>query len=102
MQQEEPSARLKRKLYRIGKSAAYSVGGGIAMYGIAIFYPRPEEAERVSRVFMALGTLLTTYGIIMLATLMLRQTLATKLNFLFLMFVIPAWLFYIFKANFHG
>lgn len=94
--------REQRKIYRIGKSAAYSIGGGLAIWLMALFYPQPEGSEHISRAFVSVSWLLIAYGIIMLTTIVMRQNAAPKLNLLFILFVLPACLYYIFLKNWPG
>ncbi len=50
----------------------------------------------------SISWLLIIYGIIMLAVIVANKNAAPKLNLLFLLFVIPACLFYIFVNNWPG
>jgi hypothetical protein len=95
-------AKKQRKISRIGKSAAYSIGGGLGIWALKLFYPHPEGSERITAVFGLIGWILILYGVIMLTIIMLRPNLTRKANMLFIWFVIPACLYYIFVNNWHG
>lgn len=98
----DPEERKRKKLYRIGKSAAYSVGGGLGVWILSSVYPYPPEAERMAGVFGQIGWVLLLYGITMLAVIVVRQDWAPKINLLMIGIVIPSWLFYIFLNSWPG
>ncbi len=101
----DPDERREKKIYKIGKSAAYSIGGGIALKIFALLYPKPDnaKAEAIANMFGGpVSWLLIIYGIIMLAVIVTRRNAAPPLNLLFLLFVIPACLLYIFVNNWPG
>ena len=96
---DDPEKRQEKRLFRIGKNAAYAIGGGLGSWFMGLVYPHTEEGNRIAAMFGPLGWLLIIYGVIMLAFLVLKKNFAPAANFLFIAFVIPAGLFYIFVTN---
>ena len=64
-----------------------------------LIYPHPEEAQHIVNALGPLGWLLIIYGLTMLALIVFKKSFAPAANFLFILFVIPAGIFYIFVAN---
>ena len=98
----DPDERFEKKIYKIGKSAAYSLGGGIALWGMMWLYPHPEGSERVTNALGPIGWLLVIYGIVMLTLIIVRKNAVPMVNFLFMALIIPACLIYIFVNNWGG
>ncbi len=48
-----PDERNDKKIYRIGKSAAYSIGGGLGTWEIMLFYPPSRRLRPHHRYIMA-------------------------------------------------
>lgn len=92
----------ERRIYKIGKGAAYAIGGGLGMWGMKLFYPHPEGSDRLTSVLGSAGWVLIIYGIIMLTVIVARQRWTVPVYRVLFWLVIPACLYYIFVNNWQG
>lgn len=92
----------EKKLYRIGKGAAYSIGGGLGVWGMKLFYPHPDGSERLTAVLGPIGWILILYGITILTVIVMHKNMTLTVNRILFWLVIPACLYYIFVNNWHG
>lgn len=96
---QDPEQRFERKIFKIGRSAAYALGGAIGCWFLSLVYPHPENAQHITNVLGGLAWLLLGYGAFMFAVILFKKRLAPLMNLLFIGFVIPSGVLYIFVNN---
>ncbi|MCC7304706.1 MAG: hypothetical protein IT558_00435 [Alphaproteobacteria bacterium] len=95
----DPEQRQEKKLFRIGRRAAYAVGAGVGAWFLKYLYPRPEEADHIAAMLGPLGWVLIIYAVIIMAFIILKKELAPMIDMIMMWLVVPALLFYIFMNN---
>ena len=93
---DDPEEKLNKKLRKIGRSAAYALGGAIGLFIIKAFFPKEEGQEKITDIMGDIVLVLFVYGAILLLALIFKKKRAPLVASLMTWLVIPSWLVYIF------
>jgi hypothetical protein len=91
----EEDDRLRGKLFRIGRSAAFAVGGGLGLWFVGFLFPESSErADRLRSLVPLLSGWAIVYGVTVLASLLIRPKAAPAINAGLVWIVTPGILLY--------
>jgi hypothetical protein len=91
--------KFEKKIFKIGRTAAYSIGGAIGCWFLNLIYPYPEDARHIAAVLGAMAWVLLGYGALMLGLILLNKRLAPLVNLVMIAIVIPSAVLYILMAH---
>ena len=91
---DDPEEKLNKKLRKIGRNAAYGIGGAIGIFLIATLYPKEEGAETQTmiEVMNDFSLVMFVYAAILLGGLIFQRKRAPLINMLMTWFIIPSWI----------
>ena len=92
---ENPEEKLNKKIRKIGRNAAYSIGGAIGIFLIATFYPKEEGSQKIVEIMKDFSLVMFVYAITLLAVIIFQKKRAPLVNMAMTWFIIPSWIVYL-------
>lgn len=93
---DDPEEKLNKKLRKIGRNAAYGIGGGIGLLLIKMFFPKEDGHEKITDIMGDLILMLFVYGAVLLLAIIFKKKLAPLIAMLMTWVIVPSWLAYLF------
>ena len=95
---DDPEEKLNKKLRKIGRSAAYALGGAIGLWLVSAFFPKEEGHEKITTIMNDIALMLTIYGLVLLLGIILKKKHAPIINIIMTWIIAPAWIASIFLS----
>ena len=99
---DDPEEKLNKKLRKIGRTAAYSIGGAIGLFLVKALFPKEEGHEKITGMMGDIVLVLIVYGAVLLLALILKKKLAPIIAMLMTWIIVPSWLTYLFMNASNG
>lgn len=95
---DDPEEKLNKKLRKIGRTAAYALGGAIGLWVIGAIFPKEDGMDKIIDIMGDIALMLVVYGIVLLAGVVFKKKLAPIINMVMTWIVVPTWIAYLFMA----
>ncbi len=95
---DDPEEKLNKKLRKIGRTAAYAIGGAIGLGVIGAIFPKEDSLEKITDIMGDITLMLIVYGLILLASIIFKKKLAPIINIIMTWIIVPAWIAYLFMT----
>jgi len=89
---DDPEEKLNKKIRKIGRNAAYGIGGAVGIFLIAALYPKEEGSENIVKIMNDFSLVLFVYAATLLLAIILKKKYAPIINMLMTWFIIPGWI----------
>ncbi|MFK7839470.1 MAG: hypothetical protein AB8B83_03990 [Bdellovibrionales bacterium] len=92
---DDPEEKLNKKIRKIARNAAYSIGAAIGIFLIAAIYPKEDGSETISKVMNEFSTVMAVYAAILLGSIILKKKYAPIISTLMTWVIMPTWIGYL-------
>lgn len=99
---DDPEQRLNKKVRRVARNGAFSIGGGVGLFFMGMLYPHEDGANHIARLFNNLALVMILYGVVMLATVMFKRRLVPPMNLVMTWLVLPTLVLFLFSRHWTG
>lgn len=93
---DDPEEKLNKKIRKVGRSAAYAIGGGLGLFIIKVLFPKEEGHEKITDMIGDIVTVLIVYGAVLLLSVIFKKKLAPLVASIMTWLIVPSWLIYLF------
>jgi len=77
---DDPEEKLNKKIRKIGRNAAYGIGGSIGIFLIATLYPKEEGSEYIVKIMNDFALVMFVYAATLLAALIFQRKRSPLIN----------------------